>query len=142
MLINPSYLSNPIVQENLDAMIHKGTQHLFIAVDYLTELSDPSSICHYQIELAKNISGKYQIIHEQLSYKSASSRSSSASIIYEVSNGSPDFVKKRPLPLQNNFLGKATNLLDVTSMCALFYKKVSHLFLHKKRKNLMSSFYI
>ena len=58
LLINPGYLSNPVVQKSLDSIVNKKTGELFIEVEFIA-LSDKEPVLfHYQIALVKNITRK------------------------------------------------------------------------------------
>lgn len=92
LLINPGYLSNPVVQKSLDSIINKKTGELFIHVEFIALSGKEPVLFHYQIALVKNITRKYIINYEQLSSRRASSKDPFMKIIFEIANG--EIVKK------------------------------------------------
>ena len=124
ILINSAYLNNPIVQKNLDAIINKRTKELLIEADYIVKLGVVSLIFKYKLILAKDDTGKYVIVYEQLSSKKASSQSDVMEIIFEVSNGELISIMKEQEEFAELIKKKTTNLLSAASMCALFYEKI------------------
>ena len=86
LIIDPMYLNNPIAQKNLDAIINKQTNNLFIEADYMVNIGERPLLFRYGVILDRAVSGKYIISHEYLSVKNATSRSESMDTLYEVSN--------------------------------------------------------
>ena len=125
ILINPTYLNNPIVQKNLDAIINKKTGELFIEADYITEFGNEPLYFRYSVTLSKDSIGKYTISHEQLCLKKAVSKSDFMVKIFEVLNGEIVSVNiKKEDEFYDMLLKKTTNLLANSSMCALFCEKI------------------
>ena len=125
ILVNPGYLNNPIVQNNLDAMINKKLESLFIEVDFFAKYREVLMKFNYKMTLSKSKAGKYEISYEQLSLKKVRSKSSEMEVVFEVVDGEIKSVlgEKNNL-LTHRFLKKTINLLENTSVCALFYEKV------------------
>ena len=125
LLIDPGYLTNPIAQKNLDAMINKKTGELFIEADYMVKAEEQLMLFQYSVMLSRESIGKYSISHEHLSAKKATSKSEFMDTIFEVSGG--EIVSIDGRNEQNNLaaviLNKTMNLLSTASMCALFYEK-------------------
>lgn len=71
LICDSDYLNNPITQKNLEEIINKKTQELFIQVDYLIKAEDELLYFKYNITLSKDMVGKYVISHEQLQFRSA-----------------------------------------------------------------------
>lgn len=125
LLLNPSYLTNPMVQKNLDAIINKKTGELFIEADYITNLTSPLMIFRYRVVLSRDAIGKYTISHEKLSVKRATSKSDLMMPVFEVVNGEVVHNQgEEKEELTQEFLKKTTNLLSTNSMCALFFEKI------------------
>lgn len=122
LLADSDYLSNPIAQSNLDAIINKKTKELFIETDYITKNQNGIQYYRYSITLSKDLLGKYVISHEILLNKKYTSRSNKMFAIFEVTNGEIKF------PFENEvskFLEKKTmNLLLTASTSSLFFEKV------------------
>ena len=125
LLINSSYLSNPIVQTNLDAIINKKVGELFIEADYVIKLANELLYLRYSITLSKNVTGKYVISHEQLFFKKPMSKNDNLTKVFEVCNGEIIFVNiKDDNAFSSMISKKTTNLLSTASMSVLFFEKV------------------
>ena len=74
LLVNPNYLNNPIVQNNLDAIINKKTNELFIEAEYMTPSRLGIMLLKYGVTLTKDITGKYIISREILSSKKTNTK--------------------------------------------------------------------
>lgn len=125
LLINSGYLNNPIVQKQLDALIHKQSKELFIEVDFLAGVQYPLFFYRYQVTLSKDHTGKYVIAHEKLSSKMTSSKGDELETIFEVVDG---VLVNIPLKVDHEFINmlinKTLNLLSSSSMSALFTEKI------------------
>ncbi len=124
LLINPEYLNNPIVQNNLDAIVKKKVKKLSIEAEFVTSLM-PNIIYYYTITLTRDTSEKYVISYEELDAKRANSRTNSSETLFKVADGEIQFTKKDEKSEQfyDKILNKMTNLLSKSSMCALFQNK-------------------
>lgn len=140
VLINPGYLNNPIVQKNLDAIINKKLGELFIEADFIAQFSDELMYFRYALTLSKNKIGKYIISYEQLSSKRATLKIDSMETIFEVIDGEIHFIgDKGDKKFSEMIRQKTTNLLENTSMCALFYEKILISEINKNRNPIFSS---
>ncbi len=125
VLINPEYLNNPIVQKNLEAIINKKMSELFIEADFIAKFNDALIYFRYKLILSKNKMGKYIISYEQLSSKKATSKIDSMETIFEIIGGNVNLIcDKGEKIFSEMILQKTINLLENTSMCALFYEKI------------------
>lgn len=124
LLINPEYLNNPVIQNNLDAIINKKNKKLSIEAEFITSVS-PDIIYYYTITLTRDTSEKYVISYEELNAKKANSRTNSSEVLFKVADGEIQFAKKDEENEQfyDRILNKMTNLLSRSSMCALFRNK-------------------
>ena len=57
LIMNAGYLSNPIVQKKLDAIINKKVGELFIEAEYIAKLADGLELFRYTIRLIKESTG-------------------------------------------------------------------------------------
>ena len=140
ILMNPGYLNNPIVQENLDAIINKKLGELFIEADFIERYGELLIYYRYGLILSKNKVGKYTISFEKLSFKKATSKNESMEPVFEVVNGEVQSILKTDDEIFSEMILKRTvNLLENTSMCALFYEKIliSSIEENKNYENLM-----
>lgn len=125
LLTNPNYLNNPLIQKNLDAIINKKTNELFMETTYLTETGNTLFVFRYELTLAKDLIGKYIITSEQLSSRKASSQNSSMKPVFKVVNGEIAFLQQdNSQELENFIFKKTTNLLSTTPLCTLFFEKI------------------
>lgn len=135
LLVEPGYLKNPIAQKDLDAIINKKTQELFIETDFIFGGSKELIFFRYCVTLSKDSIGKYVISYERLSTKNAFSKTDTMNMIFEIKNGEITFIIGDEEDEFSNLLKqKAINLLDLTSLCALFYEKFLSGLLEDKRK--------
>ena len=121
ILCNSGYLNNPIVQRQLDAIINKKLNELYIECDYVSDNLGMLMLFRYELTLAKDIAGKYVISHEKLSSKNAASKSDTLYKIIEVVDGKIVYLDSDDI---FSIKEKMMNLLSTSSMCALFYEKV------------------
>ena len=141
ILIDPGYLKNPIAQKDLDAIINKKTEELFIEVDFIFGGDKEMAYFRYCLRMSKDSIGKYIISYEKLSTKNAFSKSDTMNTIFEIRNGEVAFIiGNGEDEFSNALLQKTINLLDSTSLCALFYEKFLSGILEDKKKvsNLLS----
>lgn len=127
LLIDPDYLNNPIVQKNLDAIINKKMQELFIEADYMLRVNEEAGLLfRYNVTLSKEVSGKYVISRESLSTKRATSRRENMDTIFEIVNGEiiRFYEKDKQGKFSIDFINKTKNLLSTASACSLFCRKI------------------
>ena len=125
LIVSPGYLSNPMVQNNLEAIINKKTKSLFVEVEFLATLKDVLVLFKYSITLSKDNMGKYVISHEKLSSKKATSRSTEFDMIFEVADGKIVYIAESKDDDFNGIISeKSTNLLSANTMSGLFFEKV------------------
>lgn len=125
LIINPGYLNNPIVQNNLDAIINKKTECFFAEVEYLANYEERLLAFKYNVTLTKDNTGKYVISHEKLSSKKATSRNSAFETLFEVSGGKIAVIAgNKGDDFNDVIIEKSTNLLSASSMTSLFFEKI------------------
>lgn len=126
LLIDSDYLNNPIVQQNLDAIINKKTSELFMEADYIIKRNqEVIGFYRYNVTLLKGATGRYIISHEGLFTKKATSRSDAMHTIFEVDNGEIITLIEETgrQKFHNDFINKTKNLLLTSSACSLFVEK-------------------
>ncbi len=119
------YLNNPLVQENLDAIINKKLKELYMEVDYMVNVENGPVLFRYKVILSKDDVKKYIISNEQLFFKKATSKSEAMKKIFEVADGKIIYMYKEngDEEFYNDIIGKTMNLLSTTSLSAIFYYK-------------------
>lgn len=126
LFIDSDYLNNPIVQQNLDAIINKKTSELFMEADYIIKRDqEVIGFYRYNVTLLKGATGRYIISHEGLFTKKATSRSDAMHTIFEVDNGEIITLIEETgrQKFHNDFINKTKNLLLTSSACSLFVEK-------------------
>lgn len=126
LLTVEGYLNNPMVQKNLDAIINKKTKELAIGAEFLVRVRGRAILYNYEIVLKKNMTGKYIIETERLSYKSATSKKEGFNTLAEVKNGEiTGIYDDKNSAFKDLFIKKTTNLLSDATVSALFLEKIS-----------------
>ena len=125
ILTESNYLNNPLVQENLDAIINKKLKELYIEVDYMVNADDEPVLFKYKVILSKDDTQKYIISHEQLSFKPATSKSEVMKRIFEISDGKINYINKEDgnEEFYNDVVGRTMNLLTTASLGVIFLNK-------------------
>lgn len=125
LLINSSYLNNPIVQKYLDAIVNKKIGQLLIKVDYIAEIGKKLEFFQYGVTLSRDKIGKYVISYEQLAKKRVTSKKESMEMIFEVVDGKIVTIKENESnDISDMIKEKTANLLETESICALFLDKI------------------
>ena len=126
VLTTPGYLSNPLVQKNLDEIINKKLGELYIEADFVSKFDDMLMYYRYTLTLSKNKIGKYIISYEKLSSKSGTSKTDTMETVFEVIEGEICYINNQgDNSLAGMLLQKTINLLTNTSMCELFCENVA-----------------
>lgn len=125
ILTEPGYLNNPIAQKNLEEIINKRLGELYICVDFVGGPKQWLIYFRYEVKLSKDSLGKYVIAYEQLTTKSASSKSDVLETVFKIKDGE---MLSNLNDKKDKFWGllkdKTINLLDSASLSALFYEKI------------------
>ena len=87
LIINESYLNNPVAQKHLDALINKHLGVLEMQADYLVDLEDSFLLYHYHIKLKKDKTAKFCIAEESLKCRNATSITGKNTQIFKVVDG-------------------------------------------------------
>lgn len=124
VLINPGYLNNPFVQNNLKELVNKKTGQIDISADFIADMGDNTRLYSYRFILSKDSSGKYVIKHECLSMKNATSKSEKMDVVYQVEEGKLALEISVDNSFKESIIGKTLNLLESSSLCGLFMEKV------------------
>ena len=134
LLMDSGYLNNPLAQKNLDAIINKKNEELYIECDYIIKIRKKLLYFRYNISLEKDTSGKYCISHESLSVRNAISKSNEMSTVFDVNQGEINYIygNEEEDELSGVLMKKTMNLLPMASICSLFYEKILLSILEKR----------
>ena len=121
ILCNTGYLNNPIVQKQLDEIINKKLNELYIECDYVADVYYGLMLFKYELKLSKDITGKYVISFEKLSAKNATSKNEIFNNIFEVIDGEIVNIAEKDT---TSIREKMVNLLSTSSMCSLYFEKI------------------
>lgn len=122
ILIDENYLTNPIVQKNLDAIINKKINELSIVVEFLLKLGEENAnLYQYSMTLNKGLNGKYTIGSEKFGYKKATSRKENFDCLLEVNRG--EIINIKSGIFSKEFIKRTLNLHSTASISALFIEK-------------------
>lgn len=118
LLIDDSYLNNPLVQNQLAGLVHKKLGCLLFDISFLAIWDSTLILYRYQIELQKNSFGRFVITKESLSSKNALSHSDSYSEIFRTVEGVLS-VSKADSDLATQLVEHTKNLLTSTSFASI-----------------------
>ena len=124
ILIDSSYLNNPIVQKELDALINKRLNSLDIHVDFMIFTKTLPILFHYEIQIKRNTQNRYDIYSELLSFRKATSHSSSDIKIFSIENGQLLYLIGDEEGNTGYLKEKTQNLLNSASLASLLLSKV------------------
>ncbi|SDF72190.1 AAA family ATPase [Eubacterium pyruvativorans] len=124
IILFSDYLSNPLVQRNLDALVNKKTRCLQLEADYLVIAQDKNRLFRYSIQINQNDENIFFISKEKLAAKKPNS-TSEFTTIYEVTDGVLINVEyDHDNRLEETVKERTSNLLSSASFCSVFYSKI------------------
>ena len=111
LIINDSYLNNPVVQKQLDEMVNKRLGSMEIEAEYLVFIEGRMRLYKYQINLGRDESAKFCITGESLAFRSASSHSDVFTQLFRVEKGNLSFPHNNDSDITDYLLDRSKNLL-------------------------------
>lgn len=125
ILTDSHYLSNPLVQNNLDEIINKRLKELCIEAEYVVDVEYGPVVFTYSVTLSKDNIEKYVISKESLFFRTAASKTETAKKIFEIVNGEiiTLYKENEQDEFYTDVVNKTMNLLTMSSMSTLFYEK-------------------
>ena len=125
VLLYSDYLANDLVQRNLNEMINKKSEELFMEADFVADCDEKLLYFRYQVNITKNKVGKYIISYEKLATKKATSKSDDMETIFEVNNGELKSIYSKDAKDFSELIAQKTlNLLTISSMPASFMNNI------------------
>lgn len=122
LIVDSSYLSNPIAQRELDALINKKLGKLEICTDFIFSVKNGMRQYHYEIAIEKDESGKFSIQEECLTEKNVKSHSDSFTVVYQVEKGELNLIIGSEEG-KKLLLDRTKNLLSRASLSSLYFEK-------------------
>lgn len=125
ILTDSQYLSNPLVQKNLDEIVNKRLKELYIKAEYIMNVENGPVVFTYSVILSKDNTEKYVISKENLLFRMAASKIETAKKIFEIVNGEiiTLYEENGHDEFYTDVVNKTMNLLTMSSMSTLFYEK-------------------
>ncbi len=130
LIINSGYLSDPLTQRQLSALINKSIGQIDIRAKFAADNPDGIQLYEFSITMVRDADGNCVIDEEQLRVKKGSSRRDTYTEVYCVENGKVTFPEKNDLTQE--LTEKTQNLLSVSTLASQFYKWLRALPLEKK----------
>lgn len=121
LIINDSYLSNPVVQKQLDALVNKHLKFLEMEAVFLVSFEAPMLLYRYRVKVEKNETSKYSITSESLDVSRATSHSDIFDEIFRVENGSLFLGKWQNERIGEFLIDRSKNLLSNSSLASLYF---------------------
>ena len=141
IIINDGYLNDSLVQGKLNRLINRKLETLEYDVEYLVAIEKQIRLYHYCLTVGENLSGRYVIKDEQLSFRNATSHSNNYTVVFSIKNGEIDSVKadKEEFEVLRE---KTRNLLSNASLSALGIKRMISTDWTSKRFSLLEMEFI
>lgn len=122
LIVDSSYLSNPIAQKELDSLVNKKLGRLEIRVDFILSVKNGIRLYHYEIALGKDATGKYIIAEECLTEKNGKAHNNDYSLVFQVEAGNLTIAVGSEDNKQLLF-DRTKNLLPRASLSSLYFEK-------------------
>lgn len=120
LIINDSYLNNPVVQKQLDEMVNKRLGFMEIEAEYLVFIEGRMRLYRYQVKLGRDETTKFCITGESLAFRSATSHSDVFTQLFCVENGNLSFPSNNDSEIMDYLFDRSKNLLKSASLASLF----------------------
>lgn len=115
ILLDSSYLSNPIAQQKLNRIINQILECLEYKIEFLVVLDGSKILYEYHLKIERGNQNRYCITEESLSKKKAISRSDDKNVVFSVREGIIEsFVAEEDF--YNLVIDKTKNLLSESSL--------------------------
>ncbi len=118
LILDITYLNNPLVQKQLDEIVNKKTKTLEYKVDFLINYEDGLRLYNYQIQISKNDLYNWGISEESLRFKKATSHRADMRLMFEVDNSEIVFLSTDN-KMAKSLIEQTKNLLSTATLCAM-----------------------
>lgn len=129
LIINSSYLNNPLNQKQIFALVNKKLGCVEFKTDYLVQMQTNLQLYHYEMLLESDEKGSQHIKRETLSCRLATSHSGKKTKLYEVENGIITYLHLDNEVSSNQLSGvlvdQTKNLLTDSSLCSIYINKIA-----------------
>ena len=118
LIIDDAYLSNPLVQKQLEEIVNKQTGKIEYNVEFLIKYEDDLRLYNYLISLGKKNGTRWSVLEESLYFRKAVSHSSQMVMLFHVIDGVLEYLPDSDETTEI-LVEKTRNLLSAASLTAI-----------------------
>lgn len=135
ILLDSKYLSNPIMQKELDESINKKRGQLDITIEFIFEKENKLTLFQYSILISKDLTNHFVVLKEILKQKNALSRQSNFETVYHVKGGEIENIIHDKQGLYKLIIDKTKNLLNDSTLCSINLNHLKNSIYSKEQLN-------
>ena len=117
LLIDDAYLSNPLVQKQLEEIVNKREGKIEYDIQFLVNYEDGLRLYNYLISVGKKNSTKWSIIEEKLFFRRAVSHNSHMDLLFHAADATIKYLPDRD-EISTSLIEQTRNLLSGASLTA------------------------
>ena len=117
LLIDDAYLSNPLVQKQLEEIVNKREGKIEYDIQFLVNYEDGLRLYNYLISVGKKNSTKWSIIEEKLFFRKAVSHNSHMDLLFHAADATIKYLPDRD-EITTTLIEQTRNLLSGASLTA------------------------
>lgn len=117
LLIDDAYLSNPLVQKQLEEIVNKRAGKIEYDIQFLVNYEDGLRLYNYLISVGKKNSAKWSIIEEKLFFRNAVSHSSHMDLLFHAADAIIKYLPDHD-EITTTLIEQTRNLLSGASLTA------------------------
>ena len=118
LLIDETYLSNPLVQKQLEEIVNKRTGKVEYEIEFLVKFEDGLRHYKYLITLGKKGTTRWSILDESLYFRKAVSHSNQMDMLFHVADSVIEYLNERN-EVALTLIEQTKNLLSGASLSAI-----------------------
>ena len=118
LLIDETYLSNPLVQKQLEEIVNKRTGKVEYEIEFLIKFEDGLRHYKYLITLGKKSTTRWSILEESLYFRRAVSHSNHMDMLFHVADSTIVYFPERN-EVAMSLIEQTKNLLSGASLSAI-----------------------
>ena len=117
LLIDDAYLSNPLVQKQLEEIVNKRAGKIEYDIQFLVNYEDGLRLYNYLVSVGKKNSAKWSIIEEKLFFRNAVSHSSHMDLLFHAEDAVIKYLPDHD-EITTTLIEQTRNLLSGASLTA------------------------